>query len=84
MLIDYDVSTFYEPVRRHRREVGTDGYMAPEVQPFRLFVWAFFNTLACFLVRSAAEGCKSVQRSQKGREGSTKDLFGGAPQRRTL
>ena len=30
-LIDFDVATFYDPVDLHRRCVGTDGYMAPEV-----------------------------------------------------
>jgi serine/threonine protein kinase len=30
-LIDFDVATFYDPKRLHRRLVGTDGYMAPEV-----------------------------------------------------
>lgn len=30
-LIDFDVATFYNPKRLHRRLVGTDGYMAPEV-----------------------------------------------------
>jgi len=30
-LIDFDVATFYDPSRLHRRLVGTDGYMAPEV-----------------------------------------------------
>jgi serine/threonine protein kinase len=31
ILIDFDVATFYNPNRLHRRCVGTDGYMAPEV-----------------------------------------------------
>jgi len=31
MLIDFDVATFFNPKRLHRRCVGTDGYMAPEV-----------------------------------------------------
>lgn len=31
MLIDFDVATFYNPKLLHRRCVGTDGYMAPEV-----------------------------------------------------
>ena len=30
-MIDFDVATFYSPVRLHRRHVGTDGYMAPEL-----------------------------------------------------
>jgi len=30
-LIDFDVATFFDPDRLHRRLVGTDGYMAPEV-----------------------------------------------------
>lgn len=30
-LIDFDVATFYDSKRLHRRLVGTDGYMAPEV-----------------------------------------------------
>jgi len=31
VLIDYDVATFFDEKRLHRRYVGTDGYMAPEV-----------------------------------------------------
>jgi len=31
VLIDYDVATFYDDKRFHRRYVGTDGYMAPEI-----------------------------------------------------
>ena len=30
-LIDFDVATFFDPEDLHRRCVGTDGYMAPEV-----------------------------------------------------
>jgi len=31
VLIDFDVATFYDNKRFHRRYVGTDGYMAPEI-----------------------------------------------------
>ena len=72
MLIDFDVSTFYDPVRKHRREVGTDGYMAPEVLNCLYTIAAliyFLKFFLCFLffvkLLKAAKACKERKKAEK-------------------